>query len=119
MEVFVNFVIDEMEDYVKVWGLGFLVNVGWVERGDGWVDGYGNMVFRFYLIWGIGFEVVRVFVELVKKVVKKGIVEFRYWYCVDEIILDEFIGRVVGVKGSIFEEDNFFWGVKLLRIVVD
>lgn len=32
-EAFVNFATDEMEDYVKARGMGFLLNVGWAERG--------------------------------------------------------------------------------------
>jgi len=36
---FVDFATDEMESYVKARGLGFLLNVGWAERGDGRADG--------------------------------------------------------------------------------
>lgn len=118
-EAFVNFATDEMEDYVKALGLGFLVNVGWAERGDGRADGHGNTVPRFHLTWGTGPEVVRVFAEPVKKAAKKGTVEFRHRHRVDEIILDELTGRAVGVKGSILEEDNSPRGVKSSRTVVD
>lgn len=48
-KAFVDFATDEMEDYVKSQGLGFLFNVGWAERGDGVADGHGNSVPRFHV----------------------------------------------------------------------
>lgn len=48
-KAFVDFATDEMEDYVKARGMGFLFNVGWPERGDGRADGHGNSVPRFHI----------------------------------------------------------------------
>lgn len=114
-EAFVNFATDEMENYVKARGLGFLINVGWAERGDGRADGHGNSVPRFHLSWGTGPEVVRVFADPVKAKVKKGVVEFRHRHCVDELLVDEKTGRAIGVKGRLLEEDDSPRGVKSSR----
>ncbi|KAK3906039.1 FAD binding domain-containing protein [Staphylotrichum tortipilum] len=117
-EAFVNFAADEMEAYVKARGIGFLMNVGWAERGDGRADGHGNSVPRFHLTWGTGPEVVRVFAEPVRAAEKKGIVEFKFRHMVDEVIVDETTGRAVGVKGRVLEPDDSPRGVKSSRTVV-
>jgi predicted oxidoreductase len=117
-EAFVNFATDEMESYVKARGIGFLMNVGWAERGDGRADGHGNSVPRFHITWGTGPEVVRVFAEPVKEAEKKGIVEFKFRHMVDEVIVDEETGRAIGVKGRVLEPDDSPRGVKTSRTVV-
>lgn len=105
-EAFVNFATDEMEDYMKARGLGFLVNVGWAERGDGrGAGGHGNSVPRFHVSWGTGPEVVRVFKEPVEKKEKEGVVEMRFRHCVDEILTDA-TGRAVGVKGRVLQDEE-------------
>ncbi|KAL2015288.1 hypothetical protein VTK56DRAFT_5913 [Thermocarpiscus australiensis] len=117
-EAFVNFATDEMEKYVKARGLGFLVNVGWAERGDGRADGHGNSVPRFHVTWGTGPEVVRVFAEPVKEAERKGVVEFKFRHMVDELLVDETTGRAVGVKGRVLEPDDSPRGVKSSRTAV-
>lgn len=117
-EAFVNFATDEMEDYVKARGMGFLANVGWAERGDGRADGHGNSVPRFHVTWGTGPEVVRVFAEPVKEAATKGIVEFRFRHMVDDIIIDEKTGRASGVRGRVLEADDSVRGAKTSRTVV-
>ncbi|KAK0649149.1 FAD binding domain-containing protein [Cercophora newfieldiana] len=117
-EAFVNFATDEMESYVKARGIGFLVNVGWAERGDGRAEGHGNSVPRFHLTWGTGPEVVRVFAEPVKAAEREGLVEFRFRHVVDEVIVDEKTGRAVGVRGRVLEGDESPRGVKSSRTEV-
>ncbi|KAI1847541.1 hypothetical protein JX266_006393 [Neoarthrinium moseri] len=117
-EAYVNFATDEMEDYVKARGMGFLMNVGWAERGDGRAEGHGNSVPRFHLTWGTGPEVVRVFREPVLEAVKKGIVEIKYRHMVDELIVDEKTGAAIGVRGRILEPDDSDRGQKSSRTVV-
>lgn len=117
-EAFVNFAHDEMESYVKARGLGFLMNVGWAERGDGRADGHGNSVPRFHVSWGTGPEVVRVFAEPVKEAEKKGLVEFKFRHMVDEVLVDETSGRAIGVKGRVLEPDESPRGVKSSRTAV-
>ena len=114
-KAFVDFATDEMEDYVKARGLGFMTSVGWAERGDGTADGHGNSVPRFHLTWGTGPEVVRVFAEPVKKAAEKGLVEFKFRHVVDELLLDESTGRATGVKGRVLEDDDSVRGVKSSR----
>lgn len=117
-KAFVDFAADEMENYVKARGLGF-VNVGWAERGDGTADGHGNSVPRFHLTWGTGPEVVRVFAEPVQKASRDGIVSFKFRHVVDELIIDETTGRAVGVRGRILEQDDSPRGVKSSRVEID
>ncbi|KAL2131349.1 hypothetical protein VTI74DRAFT_5238 [Chaetomium olivicolor] len=117
-EAFVNFATDEMESYVKARGIGFLMNVGWAERGDGRADGHGNSVPRFHITWGTGPEVVRCFADPVKEAAKNGLVTFKFRHMVDEVIVDEKTGRAVGVKGRVLEEDDKPRGVKTSRTVV-
>lgn len=115
---FVDFATDQMEDYVKSKGLGFLFSVGWAERGAGRADGHGNSVPRFHLTWGTGPEVVRIFAEPVKKAEEAGIVSFKFRHVVDELIVDE-SGRAVGVRGRVLEDDGAERGVRSSRVAVD
>ncbi|WXC57151.1 hypothetical protein SNK03_003073 [Fusarium graminearum] len=117
-KAFVDFATDEMEDYVKARGLGFLFNVGWAERGDGTATGHGNSVPRFHVSWGTGPEVVRVFADPVKKAAEKGIVTFKFRHAVDELIVND-AGRAVGVRGRILEDDDAGRGIKSSRIEKD
>ncbi|KAM0519541.1 hypothetical protein ACHAPE_003717 [Trichoderma viride] len=117
-KAFVDFATDEFEDYMRARGLGFLFNVGWAERGSGYADGHGNSVPRFHIAWGAGPEVVKVFADPVKKAADEGLIEFKFRHQVDELIVDG-TGRVVGVKGSVLEEDNSARGEKTSRNVVD
>ncbi|ROV95201.1 hypothetical protein VMCG_08581 [Cytospora schulzeri] len=116
-EAFVNFATDDMEEYLKARGMGFLFNVGWAERGDGTAGGHGNSVPRFHITWGTGPEVVRVFAEPVQAKEKEGIVEFKFRHMVDELVIDEATGRAVGVKGRVLEPDDSARGVKTNREV--
>ncbi|KAI1170155.1 FAD binding domain-containing protein [Nemania sp. FL0916] len=118
-EAFVDFAAGEMERYVKGLGAGFLMNVGWAERGDGRADGHGNSVPRFHVTWGAGPEVVRVFAEPVLAAEKKGLVRFRWRHVVDELIVDEKTGRAMGVRGRVLEDDPVERGVSSSRVAVD
>lgn len=113
-KAFVDFAADDMEQYVKARGLGFMFNVGWAERGDGRADGHGNSVPRFHLTWGTGPEVVRVFADPVREAERKGIAQFKFRHVVDELIVDE-SGRAVGVRGRVLEDDGKERGVKSSR----
>ncbi|KLO86964.1 putative 3-ketosteroid-delta-1-dehydrogenase [Fusarium fujikuroi] len=117
-KAFVDFATDELEDYVRARGLGFLMNVGWAERGDGTADGHGNSVPRFHVSWGTGPEVVKIFADPVKKAAENGIVSFKFRYRVDELIVDD-NGRAVGVRGTILEDDDAARGVKSNRVEKD
>lgn len=118
-KAFVDFATDEMEDYVKGNGLGFMFNVGWAERGSGSAGGHGNSVPRFHLTWGTGPEVVRIFKEPVLKAAKKGLIQFKFRHAVDQVIVDDATGKAVGVKGRILEEEDAARGIKSSRVSVD
>ncbi|KAI9896343.1 hypothetical protein N3K66_008515 [Trichothecium roseum] len=114
-KAFVDFATDEMEDYVKSKGLGFMFNVGWAERGSGSAEGHGNSVPRFHLTWGTGPEVVRIFAEpLRKKAAEKeegSLVQFRFRHRVEGLKRDEATGRVVAVTGKKLVPDDAERGV--------
>jgi len=74
---------------------------------------------RFHVAWGSGPEVVRVFAEPVKAAEEKGLVEFKFRHVVDDLVVDETSGRVVGVKGRVLEPDDSPRGVKSSRTAVD
>lgn len=115
---FVDFATNEMESYVKARGLSFTLNVGWPERGDGRAGGHGNSVPRFHITWGLGPELLRVFLEPVKRAEAKGIVQFKFRHAVDELIVDETSGRAVGVRGRVLEDDDSARGVQTSRTEV-
>lgn len=87
-----------MHGYLKDLGLRVLPTVGWAERGSGDASGHGNTVPRFYLTWGTGPEVVRVFREPVERAEQAGKVEFKFRHRVDGIIVED--GRAVAVRGA-------------------
>ncbi|KAL1953757.1 hypothetical protein VTO42DRAFT_2288 [Malbranchea cinnamomea] len=117
-EAFVNFATNKMESYVKSRGLKF-VNVGWAERGSGYVNGHGNSVPRFHLAWGAGPEVVRIFEEPVRAAAKKGLVTFKFRHKVDELVVDDKTGAAIGVRGQILEPTDAERGVATSRKPVD
>ncbi|KAG6003605.1 hypothetical protein E4U21_001850 [Claviceps maximensis] len=118
-KAFVDFATDEMEEYVKRQGLGFMKNVGWAERGDGRADGHGNSVPRFHLTWGTGPELVRIFETPVLQAVKEGLIQFKHRHAVDELIVDEKTGRATGIKGRVLEQDDSARGVKSSRTAIN
>jgi predicted oxidoreductase len=103
-KAFVKFAEEEMEDYCAARGITIMFNVGWAERGDGNALGSGNSVPRFHLPWGVGPQVVKGFADPALEAEKKGLVEFRFRHCVDELLIDDRSGRVVGVKGRVLED---------------
>ncbi|QKW08936.1 FAD-binding dehydrogenase [Streptomyces sp. NA04227] len=112
---YVEFAAGEKRRYLYDLGLRFMPNVGWAERGDGLASGHGNSVPRFHLTWGTGPEVVRVFLEPVKRAEREGLVTFRHRHQVDELIVEN--GAAVGVRGSILEPSSQPRGVKSSREV--
>ncbi|WP_183096219.1 FAD-binding dehydrogenase [Nocardioides stalactiti] len=116
-EAYVAFAATEKRQYLRDLGLKSLTFVGWAERGDGRATGHGNSVPRFHLTWGTGPEVVRVFLEPVLKAEEAGLVRFGFRHQVDELVVED--GAVVGVRGSLLEEDDdLARGVRSSREVV-
>lgn len=117
-EAFVNFATDELESYAKSMGLSFST-VGWAERGSGNAGGHGNSVPRFHVAWGAGPAIVEAFERPVREAAKKGLVEFKFRYRVDQIILDEHSGAAVGVRGQVLEPSDALRGVESSRKAID
>ncbi|RMD44050.1 hypothetical protein DV735_g1090, partial [Chaetothyriales sp. CBS 134920] len=116
-KAFVDFATDDMERYLKNLGVTFLT-VGWAERGGGVADGHGNSVPRFHLTWGTGPQVLRAFAEPVRAAEKNGLVQFRFRHKVDDLVLDDKSGTVVGVRGQVLEAADTPRGVATSRKAV-
>lgn len=61
-------------------GLWWFFVVGWVECGGSFVNGYGNFVLCFYIIWGIGSGVLEYFICCCKEYEVCGLIIFKYCY---------------------------------------
>lgn len=61
--MYVNFVVGEKWVWLHECGVRFFFVVGWVECGGYIVNGHGNSVLRFYIMWGIGLVLVELFVK--------------------------------------------------------
>ncbi|WP_263166027.1 FAD-binding dehydrogenase [Streptomyces sp. SCSIO ZS0520] len=112
-QAYVEFAAGPKRSYLNGLGLRFMPNVGWAERGDGLASGHGNSVPRFHLTWGTGPEVVRVFLEPVKRAEQEGLVTFRHRHQVDELVVEN--GAAVGVRGTVLEDSAAPRGVKSSR----
>ncbi|RAO67639.1 uncharacterized protein BHQ10_003651 [Talaromyces amestolkiae] len=117
-EAFVNFATDELEAYVKSFGMSFS-SVGWAERGSGNASGHGNSVPRFHVTWGAGPAVVEAFEKPVREAAKRGLVEFKFRHKVDQLVVDEQTGAVVGVRGQILETSDALRGVESSRKAIE
>ncbi|NKI39936.1 FAD-binding dehydrogenase [Streptomyces physcomitrii] len=112
-QAYVEFAAGPKRSYLHGLGLRFMPNVGWAERGDGLASGHGNSVPRFHLTWGTGPEVVRVFLEPVKRAEREGLVMFRHRHQVDELVVEN--GAAVGVRGTVLQDSAAPRGVKSSR----
>lgn len=117
-EAFVNFATDELEAYVKSFGMSFS-SVGWAERGSGNASGHGNSVPRFHVTWGAGPAVVEAFEKPVREAAKRGLVEFKFRHKVDQLVVDEQTGAAIGVRGQILEASDALRGVESSRKAID
>ncbi|TKB35205.1 MAG: FAD-binding dehydrogenase, partial [Mesorhizobium sp.] len=95
--------------------LKFFPVVGWAERGGGTASGHGNSVPRFHITWGTGPGVLEPFVLRVREAQKRGLVEFKFRYRVNEITRT---GKTVtGVRGDVLEPSTVERGRKSSRNV--
>lgn len=113
-KAFVDFATDELETYLKELGVSF-VTVGWAERGGGTAEGHGNSVPRFHVAWGSGPAIMEAFEKPVIEAAKDGLVVFKFRHQVDNLILDENTGAVVGVRGHLLEASQTARGVASSR----
>jgi hypothetical protein len=100
-EAYVRFAAGEKRRYLRDLGLRVLPVPGWAERGDGRAGGHGNSVPRFHMTWGVGPELVRVFLEPIEAAERRGLVRFAFRHRVDELVVED--GAAVGVRGAVLE----------------
>ncbi|TIP19470.1 FAD-binding dehydrogenase [Mesorhizobium sp.] len=100
-EAYLGFAAGEKRSWLIERGLKFFPVVGWAERGGGNASGHGNSVPRFHITWGTGPGVLEPFVLRVREAQKRGLVEFKFRYRVNEITRT---GKTVtGVRGDVLE----------------
>ncbi len=87
---------DQVFDWLKGEGIKFFPVVHWVERG---LYTPGNSYPRFHLVWGTGFELVRVLVNNLRNHpnAKQNLI-LKFSHKVEEVLFEE--DRVIGIKGK-------------------
>ncbi|OBQ77484.1 FAD-binding dehydrogenase [Mesorhizobium sp. WSM3873] len=114
-EAYLGFAAGEKRSWLVERGLKFFPVVGWAERGGGNASGHGNSVPRFHITWGTGPGVLEPFVLRVREAQKRGLVEFKFRYRVNEITRT---GKTVtGVRGDVLEPSTVERGRKSSRNV--
>lgn len=97
---------EKVYDWLTGLGLRFFPAVNWVERG---LQGDGNSLPRYHIIWGTGHRLVTLFQELLNAHAHKKNVSFHFEHKVSEFIFDA--GKVKGCKAinkSTNTNENFY-----------
>lgn len=113
---YVDFAAGEKQAYLRDLGLRFLPSSAGPSAATAQPTGHGNSVPRFHLTWGIGPEVVRVFLDRVESAERTGTVIFGHRHRIDEIVVQD--GAAVGVRGSVLALSEEARGVASSRDVV-
>jgi predicted oxidoreductase len=82
-------------------GLRFLPVVNWVERG---MQGDGNSLPRYHVIWGTGNRLVELFVHLLKTHSNAKNIEYVFNHKVDDILIES--GSAIGCSAYNEHESN-------------
>ena len=114
---YLDFAAGEMRGWLKDLGMRWFPVVGWAERGGSFASGHGNSVPRFHITWGTGPGVLEPFVDRALEEEKSGRITFRFRHRVTR--LDVTNGRVTGVAGDVFAEDDAPRGAETNREIVD
>ncbi|MGX8010872.1 FAD-binding dehydrogenase [Mesorhizobium sp. ORM8.1] len=112
-EAYVGFAAGEKRSWLIERGMKFFPVVGWAERGGGNAIGHGNSVPRFHITWGTGPGVLEPFVLRVREAQKRGLIQFKFRYRVNEIIRSG--NTVTGVRGDVLEASGVERGRKSSR----
>lgn len=115
-KAYLDFAAGEKRAWLHTLGVKLFPVVGWAERGGYLADGHGNSVPRFHITWGTGPGLVKPFLKLIKKGIEKGDVDFKPRHQVDELIVQK--EAVIGVKGSILEDDEIQRGEESSRVKI-
>ncbi len=87
----------QVYQWLKPLGLKYFPVVNWVERG---LDKQGNTCPRFHIIWGTGFELIRVLVnKLMKHPNADDNLKLNFGYKVEELLSGS--NKILGAKGVI------------------
>ncbi len=113
---YVEWAAGEKRAWLAERGISFVATVGWAERGALRADAHGNSVPRFHIAWGTGTGVVKPFVEAAHAAVAEGLLEIWHRHRVDELVIGD--GRVSGLRGVVFADDDAPRGVATNRDVV-
>jgi predicted oxidoreductase len=92
-DYYVKHSCDKVYHWLTDLGLKFFPAVNWVERG---MQGDGNSLPRYHIIWGTGHRLVTLFEELLSKHPNKTKLSFFFNYKVDNFIFES--GKVVGCE---------------------
>lgn len=104
---------DKVYDWLKQEGIKFFPAVHWVERG---LFTPGNSYPRFHLIWGTGYELIRVLVNnLLNHPNAKNNLQIKFNHKVDDLLLEN--DKVVGVIGE-NEENNTSFSAKADAVII-
>ena len=116
-EAYLQFAATEKRAWLRERGVKFFPVVGWAERGGYGADGPGNSVPRFHITWGTGPGVVAPFEAKLREGVAKGLVDLRFRYRMDELVVED--GAVVGVRGAELAADTAERGEASNRETID
>ncbi|AIF46752.1 FAD-binding dehydrogenase [Dyella japonica] len=103
-EAYVDFAAGEKRAWLHAMGMRWFPVVGWAERGGHGSIGHGNSVPRFHVTWGTGPGVIEPFVRRAREAQAKGLLQFGFRHCVDELIVEG--GAVTGVRGNVLTPDG-------------
>lgn len=98
-EQFIHFTTPHVYEWLRNIGINFFPVIHWVERG---LFQPGNSVPRFHLLWGTGYELVRVLKERLKNHPNRDKLQLYFSHRINELTLSN--GRVTGLVGT--REDN-------------
>lgn len=97
--------IEFVYEWLKTRGIKFFPVVHWVERG---LFKPGNSVPRFHMVWGTGYELIRILTEELFSFADSKKIEIFFESKVEDILLDSEQKKVIGCKGIFFNtKENF------------
>lgn len=102
-EQFIHFTTPHVYEWLRNRNINFFPVIHWVERG---LFEPGNSVPRFHLLWGTGYELIRVLKERLKNHPNRGKLQLCFRHRVNELTLSN--GRVTGLVGLREDSDEPF-----------
>ncbi len=111
-EAYINRCTPDVYRWLRKQGIGFFPVVHWVERG--W-DKPGNSVPRFHMVWGTGYELIRVLTGKLARHKNRKNLTTLFRHKVDDILVEK--GEIAGVSG-IDETDSSTFSVMADHVVV-